>query len=232
MMATQNHPVHGVLLDVDGTLIDSNDAHTHAWLQAMSENGYDNVPFEKVRPLIGMGGDKVLPETIGVDKDSDDGKKITQRRKEIFKTRYIPTLHAFPHTLELLQRMHEQGLKLVIATSAEPDELDALLQRIGPHAADLFANQASSQDAKASKPDSDVIQVAIKKAELPPQELVMLGDTAYDIEAATKANVKTIAFRSGGWNDQDLKGAVAIYNDPADMLAYYDESPLMKGLEV
>lgn len=229
-MVTQHRLIHGVLLDVDGTLIDSNDAHTHAWLQAMAEQGYNDVPFEKVRPLIGMGGDKVLPETIGVDKDSDDGKKISQHRKEIFKTRYLPTLRAFPHTLDLLRRMHDQGLKLVIATSAEPDELDALLQIIDAHASDLFANEASSQDAKISKPDSDVIQVAIKKADLPAQELVMLGDTAYDIEAATKVDVKTIALRSGGWNDQDLKGAIAIYNDPADLLAHYDESPLVKGV--
>ncbi len=229
-MVTQNHLVHGVLLDVDGTLIDSNDAHTHAWVQAMTERGYNNVSFEKVRPLIGMGGDKVLPEVIGVDKDSDDGKKISQRRKEIFKARYLPTLHAFPNTLDLLRHMHDQGLKLVIATSAEPDELSALLQIIGPHAADLFANEASAQDAKVSKPDSDVVQVAIKKADLPAQELVMLGDTVYDIEAAAKANVKTIAFRSGGWSDQDLQGAIAIYNDPADLLKHYDESPLVKGL--
>jgi phosphoglycolate phosphatase-like HAD superfamily hydrolase len=226
----QNRIVRGVLLDVDGTLIDSNDAHAHAWLEAMGENGYKDVPFEKVRPLIGMGGDKVLPEVIGVDKDSDDGKKISQSRKEIFKTRYIPTLHAFPYTLDLLKRMHGQGLKLIIATSAEPDELDAVLQLIDPHASELFADQSSSEDAKVSKPDSDVVQVAIKKADLSPQELVMLGDTAYDIEAADKADVKTIAFRSGGWKDEDLKGAVAIYNDPADLLARYNESPLVKGL--
>ncbi len=128
--------------------------------------------------------------------------------------------------------MHDQGLKLVIATSAEPDELNAALQVIDPHASELFANEASSKDAKASKPDSDVVQVAIKKAELSPQELIMLGDTAFDIEAANKVDVKTIAFRSGGWKDQDLKGAIAIYNDPADLLAHYDESPLVKGLEV
>ncbi|GAC1356798.1 MAG: HAD family hydrolase [Ktedonobacteraceae bacterium] len=227
---TQKRAVQGALLDVDGTLIDSNDAHAHAWLQAMGESGYQNVSFEKVRPLIGMGGDKVLPEVLRIAKDSEDGKKISQRRKEIFKTRYMQTLRAFPHTLDLLQHMHTQGLKLVIATSAEPDELTALLQIIDPHAADLFADRASSQDAKASKPDSDVIQAAVQKADLSPQVLIMLGDTAYDIQAAAKVDIKTIALRSGGWSDHDLSGAVAIYNDPADLLAHYGESPLVRGL--
>jgi HAD superfamily hydrolase (TIGR01549 family) len=227
---TQNRVVRGVLLDVDGTLIDSNDAQAHAWLQAMGENGYDDVPFEKIRPLIGMGGDKVLPEILGIEKDSDDGKKISQRRKEIMKERYLPTLHAFPHVMDLLKRMHDQGLRLVIATSAEPDELEVALQMIDPHASELFANGASSKDAKASKPDGDIVQAAINMADLPPQDLVMLGDTAFDIEAAEKAGVKTIAFRSGGWSDQDLKGALAIYDDPADLLAHYDGSPLTRGL--
>ena len=75
--------IQGVILDVDGTLVDSNDAHARAWVEAMAENGY-TVAFEKVRPLIGMGGDKVLPETIGVDKNSELGKRISNRRKEIF----------------------------------------------------------------------------------------------------------------------------------------------------
>ncbi len=87
---TQNRAVRGVLVDVDGTLIDSNDAHTHAWLQAMSENGYDDVPFEKVRPLIGMGGDKVLPETIGVDKDRMMAKRSARAAKRSLRRAISP----------------------------------------------------------------------------------------------------------------------------------------------
>src|SRR5438105_10372547 len=121
----------------------------------MAEQGYQ-VPFEKVRPLIGMGGDKVLPQTLGIAKDSEIGKRISQRRKEIFKQRYLPHLKAFPGAMELLERMHEQGLKLLIATSAEPDEMQALLQIIGPRAPELFARSISAQEAQHSKPDPDV----------------------------------------------------------------------------
>jgi HAD superfamily hydrolase (TIGR01509 family) len=215
--------IRGVILDVDGTLVESNDAHAKSWVEAMAEYGY-NVPYEKVRPLIGMGGDKVLPETIGVEKDSELGKKISQRRAEILKERYLPTMRAFPQADELLRRMRSDGLKLAVASSAQPDELKALLGKVG--ASDLIEEETSSKDAQSSKPDPDIMQVTLQRIGLPADEVVMLGDTPYDIEAARKVGVGTIALRCGGWNDNDLAGAIAIYNDPADLLAHYDSSPL------
>jgi len=215
--------IHAVIFDVDGTLVDSNDAQARSWVDALKEFGY-SVPYEKVRPLIGMGGDKVLPETIGVQKDSEKGKQISKRRSEIFKEKYLPNVKPFPDAQKLLDRMRKQGLKLAIATSAQPDELRPLLQIVG--AADLIEDKTSARDVKSSKPDPDVMQVALKRVGYPPNEVVMIGDTPYDIEAARKAGVGTIAFRCGGWSDSDLAGAIAIYNDPADLLAHYDSSPL------
>ena len=121
--------VRGVIFDIDGTLVDSNDAHAHAWVEAMAEQGY-NVPFERVRPLIGMAGDKVLPETLNIDKNSEQGQRISRRRKEIYFTRYLPKVQPFPQARQLLEMMHAKGLKLVIATSAEPDELNGLLYQV------------------------------------------------------------------------------------------------------
>jgi len=212
-----------VIFDVDGTLVDSNDAQARSWVDALKEFGY-SVPYEKVRPLIGMGGDKVLPETIGVQKDSEKGKQISKRRSEIFKEKYLPNVKPFPDAQKLLDRMRKQGLKLAIATSAQPDELRPLLQIVG--AADLIEDKTSARDVKSSKPDPDVMQVALKRVGYPPNEVVMIGDTPYDIEAARKVGVGAIAFRCGGWSDSDLAGAIAIYNDPADLLAHYDSSPL------
>lgn len=217
--------ISGVILDVDGTLIDSNDAHTKAWIEAMAKNGY-KVPFDKVRPLIGMGGDKVLPETIGVQKESEEGKRISQWRKEIFKERYLPGLHAFPGAKELLEEMRKRGLKLTVASSADKDELQPMLELVG--AADLIEEETSSKDAKKSKPDPDVMEVTLKRAGLPPDRMLMIGDTVYDIEAAQKVHVDMIAFRSGGWRDSDLAGAIAIYDDPEDLLEHYDDSPLAR----
>ncbi|MDQ6660668.1 MAG: HAD family hydrolase [Chloroflexota bacterium] len=215
----------GVILDVDGTLVNSNDAHAKAWVEAMEEYGY-HVPFEKVRPLIGMGGDKVLPETIGVQKDSEEGQKISKRRGEIFKEKYLPTLKPFPKAHELLQAMRQHGLKLAVASSSQKDELKALLSIVG--AQQLIEEETSAKDAPNSNPNPEVVEVTLQHIGLPANEVLMLGDTAYDIEAAQKVDVSTIALRSGGWKDSDLQGAIAIYNDTADLLAHYEDSPLAK----
>src|SRR5438270_12450722 len=106
---TQNaaeQPLRGVILDVDGTLLDSNEAHAHAWVRALAKNGH-NVPYDRVRPLIGMGSDKLLPKLVGVQKDSDQGKKLTEDWSKIFESDYLPHLKPFPKVRELLQRMRD-----------------------------------------------------------------------------------------------------------------------------
>jgi HAD superfamily hydrolase (TIGR01549 family) len=177
--------------------------------------------------LIGMGGDKVLPEVTGLAKDTPEGEQISKRRKEIFSAQYLPTLKAFPQTHELLQHMHDSGLKLVIASSAEKDELQKLLEIAG--ADGLIEEQASSSDARQSKPDPDIVQAALNNSGLEADEVVMVGDTPYDVEASSKAGVKTIALECGGWKATDLQGALAVYASPADLLEHYDDSPLGPG---
>jgi HAD superfamily hydrolase (TIGR01509 family) len=217
--------IRGAVLDVDGTLVDSNDAHAHAWVEALAENGV-HVPFEKVRPLIGMGGDKLLPATAGLKEGSQKGERISRRRGEIFKQKYLPTLKAFPGAKELLSRMHSQGLRLVVASSAKADELGPLLKICG--ADGLVEDTTSSDDADRSKPDPDIIHAALTALAFSPAEAVMLGDTPYDIEAAARAGLAVIAFRSGGWDERELKGAVAIYQGPGELLRLYDSSPLTR----
>jgi len=216
--------LRGVLLDIDGTLLDSNDAHAASWADVFAEFRYD-IHFEHVRPLVGMGGDKLVPILTGLGHESPDGKRLTERKKAVFEQKYLPHLLPTRGTRQLLQHMVAEGLTLVIATSAGGDELRGLLDRAG--VADLIDGVTSSGDVEASKPDPDVIGAALRKGRLDPDEAVMLGDTPYDIAAAAKAGVPTIALRCGGWwDDLALGGAVAIYNDPADLLAQYDESPL------
>jgi HAD superfamily hydrolase (TIGR01549 family) len=214
--------VRGVILDVDGTLIDSNDAHAHAWVEVLAEAGL-RVEYKKVRRLIGMGGDKLLPAVTGIEKDSEQGQKIAERRRELFMTHYLSSIKPFPETRHLLERMREAGLELVVASSAEGEELESLLEIAGVE--DLVEARASSSDAKQSKPDPDIVHAAIQRIESGAGELIMLGDTPYDIEAATKAGVRIVALRSGGWMDEDLEGAIAIYQDPADLLTHFADSP-------
>jgi HAD superfamily hydrolase (TIGR01509 family) len=213
----------GVIFDIDGTLIDSNDAHARSWVETFAEAGY-SVPFEVVRPLIGMGADKLLPKTIGIRHDSEEGKKLTKRRSEIFREKYLPRLRPLPGARDLVLRVRKDGLKAIVATSAKDEELNGLLKAAGVE--DLMEEKATASDAKRSKPDPDIVEAAVEESGISPKHLVMIGDTPYDIEAATRAGVRAIAFRSGGWDDASLKGAVQIYDGPADLLAHYDESLL------
>jgi HAD superfamily hydrolase (TIGR01509 family) len=212
-----------VLLDVDGTLVDSNDAHARAWVEALAEFGHQ-VPFEKIRRTIGKGADKLLPETIGVNKDSSEGKRISERRAKIFMTRYLPNIRPFPDVRALLERMRSDGLRLVVATSAQDEEMDALLEVAG--VADLLKRKTSASDAEHSKPDSDIVKAALQRAECTPERAIFLGDTPYDVAAAERAGVQSIALRSGGWSTEDLAGAAAVFDDARHLLASYDSSPL------
>ena len=165
-----------VILDVDGTLIDSNDAHAHAWVESCAEFGHP-VAFEKVRRLIGMGGDKVLPELTGISEEDEIGQQMKKRRGEIFRERYLPRLKAFPEARALLERFTRDGLTLAVATSASRKDMRALLEQAG--IADLIDEHTSADDADESKPDPDIVHAALKRAGVAAGEAVMLGDTPY-----------------------------------------------------
>jgi HAD superfamily hydrolase (TIGR01509 family) len=222
---TAPRPLRGVLLDVDGTLIDSNDAHASSWTDTFREFGYD-IPFDRVRPLIGTGGDKLLPQLTGLDHESDRATLLTARRTEIFNTMYLPHLRAFPGAHELLARLKQDDLALVIATSANKRQLDELLEQAGLE--ELVDRKTSSSDADRSKPDPDIIQAALERGKLRPDEALMIGDTPYDIEAAMHAGVETVALRCGGWSDRALRDALAIYDDVRALLNGYEQSPFVR----
>jgi HAD superfamily hydrolase (TIGR01509 family) len=215
--------LQGVIFDIDGTLVDSNDAHAGSWVDTFAEAGYD-VPFDVVRPLIGMGGDKLLPKAAHIQADSEEGKKLTKRRMEIFREKYLPHLQALPGSRALLLRVRKDGLTPIVATSAKDQELHSLLEAAQVN--DLMEEKATASDAKRSKPDPDIVRAAIDESGIVRDKLVMIGDTPYDVEAASRAGVRIIAFRSGGWTDEELKGAVEFYEGPQDLLDHYESSLL------
>jgi phosphoglycolate phosphatase-like HAD superfamily hydrolase len=209
--------VKTALLDIDGTLIDSNDAHARAWVDALGEGGFA-VPFERVRPLIGMGADQLLPALgVGLTSGTNPGKAIVARRGEIFKSQYLPTLKPTRGARELLVALRDANVACVVATSAQEDELDALLAIGG--LSDLIQTKSTASDASSSKPAPDIIHAALQRSGSMAGESVMLGDTVYDITAAMRAGVPTIALRCGGSPDADLAKAVVIYDDPAALSA-------------
>lgn len=211
-----------VLLDVDGTLVDSNDAHARSWLAALAEVRRE-VPYGRIRQLIGVGSDKLLVAATGLEPGSMQGNALVERRKKLFLTQYLSSVRAFPGARALLQRFRRDGLRLVVATSAGEAEMSALLALAG--ASDLVDARTSSDDAERSKPDPDIVQAALRVAGVNAAQALLLGDTPYDVQGARRAGVRTVALTSGGWHHESLGGALAVYRDPADLLARYDSSP-------
>jgi HAD superfamily hydrolase (TIGR01509 family) len=210
-----------VILDVDGTLVDSNDAHARAWVEAFAAHGVP-VPFEKVRRAIGMGGDKLMPAVAGIEAESDRGKTIEERRSGIFRANYLPRLRPFPRVRELLLRMRDDGLTLVVASSAKEEDLKPLLEIA--QASDLIEARTSSDDADRSKPDPDIVTAAKKQTGSDDEHTIMLGDTPYDVKASAAAGVACVAVECGGWSGDELRGAVEVYRSPDDLLTRYEES--------
>jgi HAD superfamily hydrolase (TIGR01509 family) len=206
-----------VLLDIDGTIVDSNDAHAAAWVKAFALHGRP-VTFDDVRRRIGMGGDKLLRELAGLDAESPEGRAIAESRTAIFINEYLPDLLPTPAARPMIEWLQEEGVRIAIATSASKDEVSGLLRAAG--VADLIDHVASADDAEESKPDPDIVLAALTKSGAAREQAVMMGDTPYDIEAAARAGIGTIAFRTGGWSDSDLRSAIAIFDHPADLLAH------------
>jgi len=216
--------LRGVIFDIDGTLVDSNEAHARSWVDTLSEAGYD-VPFDVIWPMIGMGGDKLLPSISGIESESAVGKRLSKRRWEIFERDYLPRLRPTRGARSLVERLKSDGLEIVVASSAGGSELGTLLEAAG--VADLIDSSTSSTDAEDSKPDPDIVQAAVRKSGIEPDDLIMIGDTPYDVQASIGANVKLIALLCGGWTKEELSGATLIYEDPADLLEWYDREPML-----
>lgn len=130
---------------------------------------------------------------------------------------------------ELLERLKSEGYELLVASSASEDDLRVLLDRAGVR--ELLTERTSSDDANESKPEPDIVMAALRRAGARPEDAIMLGDTPYDVDAAKSAGVQVVALRCGGWNDEDLAGADAIYDSPADLLEHFDQSPFGRNMK-
>jgi HAD superfamily hydrolase (TIGR01549 family) len=208
----------GVIFDVDGTLIDSVDAHARAWQEALAKWGKD-VRFEDVRSQIGKGGDQLLPVFLSKDEVDQFGEQLSGWRSEHFKKTYLPKLRAFPRVRELIQRLLDDGVKVALGSSAKKDELTAYkkLARID----DLIATESSQDDVDKSKPHPDVFLSALAGLRLDPDDVVVVGDSPFDAEAAKRAALRVVGVRCGGFPEAVLReaGASALYDDPAALLA-------------
>ena len=207
-----------VLLDIDGTLVDSNDAHALAWHDALAERDLDIAPA-RIRRLIGMGGEFLLATVAPGDRSG-----IDRRHGEIFRERYLGRVRAFPKTRELVLQLRREGYALAIATSGKPDDVQTLLEIA--RVADLIEARASAGDVDQPKPAPDVVEAALARVPVERAHAVLIGDTPYDVRAATRAGVAAIGMACGGFPAAELAGAVEVFVDPAELLARWSQTSL------
>ncbi|GAC1303310.1 MAG: HAD family hydrolase [Vulcanimicrobiaceae bacterium] len=214
--------IRAALLDVDGTLLASNDAQARSWSDALVESGHE-ADFTALRRSIGLGGDRLLRSVAGLDEREEPGRTISRRRREILLDRYARGLLPTPGARDLVDWLRQCGTRIVIATGASSEEIDTLLRAAGVD--DLVDVTVTADDAARTKPAPDIVLAALERAGVPASDAVMIGDTPYDVVAARAASVQAIAVRCGGWSSADLAGA-SVFADPQDLLERYRESPL------
>ncbi|HYN85757.1 MAG TPA: HAD family hydrolase [Pyrinomonadaceae bacterium] len=218
--------IKAVIFDIDGTLVDSVDLHARAWQESFRHFGRE-VEFGRVRYQIGKGGDQLMPVFFTEEELERFGEQLEHHRSELYKRSYLPLVRAFPRVRELFERIGRDGRRIALASSAKSDELKVYkrLARIE----DLIEDETSADDAERSKPHPDIFEAALASLEgVAPDECVVVGDTPYDAEAASKAGLRTVGVLAGGFPEAELRaaGCVAIYKDAADLLEHYDDSPL------
>ena len=218
--------VRAVIFDVDGTLVDTNDLHTASWVEAFRRFGHE-VPYETVRRQMGKGGDQLMPAVLPRDVVERQGKEIEAYRGDLFMREYLPRARAFPEVPALLRRVRAAGQRIVLASSSSAAEVERYKEIAG--IADLIDDATTKDDAERSKPSPDIFRAALERiAPIAAAEAMAVGDSPYDAQAAAKVGLRTVGLLCGGFPEDELKGAgfVALYRDPADLLANYERSPL------
>jgi len=213
------------VLDVDGTLVDSNYHHALAWYRALRGLG-ETFPVWRIHRLIGMGGDQLVGALGGDDVEARIGDEAREKWVEEVDE-IIGEIAPLPGARDLLVAVKERGHRLVLASSGKPQHVDRFVDLLDVR--DIADAITSSEDAEASKPAPDLLQVALQKLGVSPDaDSVMIGDSVWDVEAAKKAGMPAIVVRSGGFGDDELReaGAVSIFDTPGDLAAHLDDTPL------
>ena len=208
-----------MLLDIDGTLIDSVDKHADAWVEAFAH--FDKqVDRAVIRSQIGKGGDLLVPDMLNAREMRKFGEDLKEYRGELWKRKYMQTVSAFPGAVEAMRTMRDRGITLTLASSGNPDEVEYYVELLG--VADLLEGTTSKEDAKLSKPSPEIFQAALDRAKSDPARTFAVGDTPYDILAAHRVPVAAIAVRCGGFPEETLAKAEYVFDDLAEMTRELD----------
>ena len=219
--------VAAALFDVDGTLVDSNYLHAVTWWEAFIQAGYQ-VPMADIHGVIGMGSDQMLDALLPAGRDTDGDARLSSAHSALYGT-YWTRLRPLPGAAELLRECRRRGLAVVLASSAGEDEFGAM--RAALDVEDAIDEATFSRDVESSKPAPDLVQLALAKVGVRPEEAVFIGDTVWDVQACRKAGVPCIGLLSGGISGDELSaaGAAQMYSGPAELLSAFDNSLLGSG---
>jgi HAD superfamily hydrolase (TIGR01549 family) len=209
----------GVLFDVDGTLFDTNYLHALAWSRALRDAG-EWAPMNAIHRLIGMGGDQVVQELLGHESPAAVAAR-PRRYKEL-----TDDVRPFPGAAALLSRVHNSGIRVVLATSASADELEELLEKLD--IGSVIDAITTADDIDRSKPSPEVFLTAIERGSIDPELAIAIGDSTWDVQAARDAGIGCIAVESGGYSQHELSeaGALRVYRDVREILCQFRTSPL------
>ena len=214
-----------ILFDIDGTLVDSNNFHVLAWAEVLRAAGHE-FRLARIHAEIGKGADNFVKALLP-DASADEAEALGKAHARVFAQDYMHRLKPFPGAPELLQRCHDEGLKVFLASSANARELERHLDVLD--ARGIVDGWTGADDVEHSKPCPDIFEAAARKAGVAPEDALAVGDSPYDIEGATAAGIRIVAVRSGLFPDDRLEGALALYDNVAELLDRFEESPLSRA---
>ena len=217
--------IRSIVLDIDQLLVDSRDAHARAWVDALQSFGI-HMLVRRVRPLIGLDPDTLLRRLTGIPESSPAGRRITQSRWLIYRSRYLPVLRPHSEARRLLDRLAEEGLRIAIGTTGSETDLQLMMD--AAEVGDLAVTRVATGHG-VRRATGGLYQAAAGALCEPAPCLAAIVDTPHEVAGALRARLTPIALRSGGWDERTLDGAAAIYDDLSDLLSQYETTPLGSG---
>jgi len=209
----------GILFDVDGTLVDSNEAHARCWLEAFRHFGKE-LPYQTVRSQIGKGGDLLVPDLLDAREMRRFGEPLKKYRSKLFREQYLPHIEPFPRMRECLEELRRLGFRLALASSSDEEEVEYYTQLLG--VGDLIEGSTSKGDAELSKPSPEIFRAALDRAGSDPERTIAVGDTPYDVLAAHRIPLPVAAVLSGGFERELLAKAEFLFAGVEDLMREID----------
>ena len=202
--------MQAMLLDIDGTLVDSNEKHTDCWIEAFARFG-KTVERSVVRQQIGKGGDLLVPDTLNAREMRNYGTEVQEYRGELWKREYMKGVEPFPGVVNCIRAIHGRGIRLAFASSSSAEEVEYYVGLLG--VGKLLEGTTSKSDAQFSKPSPEIFQAALECVKADPARTLAVGDTPYDILAAHRIALPVVALRTGGFAEELLAKAEFVFED-------------------